>query len=68
MLIWCLKQLNDFIIIKFQSVEVSFQKKFLNLHAMIFDSFRSGGCVDEVRDNRTNYQGYKIFISVSIRH
>ena len=44
----------------FQLVEGSFQKKFfLNLYIIILFSFPLGGCIDEVVDNRTNYQGYK---------
>ena len=29
------------------------------LYFEYYDSFPLGGCVDEVADNRTNYQGHK---------
>ena len=59
MLIWCLKQLKDFIL-KFSISESFFsEKKIWNLYTMIHFSVLLGGCVDEVVYNRTNYQGYK---------
>ena len=59
MLIWWLKQGKDFIL-KF-SISGSFfsEKWFLNLHTMALVSFPSGGCVDKVANNLTNYQGFK---------
>ena len=59
MLIWCLKQFKDFVL-KF-SITGSFfsEKEFLNLYTMMLFSFPLGGCVDEVVDNRPDYQGYK---------
>ena len=53
MLVWSLKQVKD-LILKFSMSESFFSKKqFLNLYVT------SSGCVDEVVDNRTNYQGYE---------
>ena len=59
MLIWCVKHVKD-IILTF-SISGSFfsEKECLNLYTMMLFSFPLGGCVDEVVDNRTNYQGYK---------
>ena len=58
MLIWCLKQLKDFIL-QF-SISGSFfsQKAILNQYTVIIDSFPSGGCV-EVVGNGTIYYGSK---------
>ena len=56
-LIWYLKQFKDFIL-KFP-ISGSFfsEKEFLNLYTMILFSFPLGGCVDEVVNNHTDYQG-----------
>ena len=56
MLIWCLKQVIEFIL-EF-SISGSFfsEKEFLILYTMILSSLLSGGCVDRIVDNRTNYQ------------
>ena len=41
--------------------------KILNLYAMTLFSFPLGGCVDEVVDDRTNYQGYKYVYFIQYR-
>ena len=64
MLIWCLKQVKDFILKFSTSGSYSSQREFLNFYIMILFSFLSGGCVDEDIDNRTNYQGYKFIYFV----
>ena len=35
------------------------EKKKFNLCLIAFGSFHLGGCVDEVVNNRANYQGYE---------
>ena len=59
MLNWCLKQVKDFFLEFSISGNFFLEKEFFNLYTMVLISFRSGGCVDKVVDNRTNYQGYK---------
>ena len=59
MLIWCLKQFKDFILTFSMSGSFFLGKEFLNLCTMILFSFPLGGCVDEVVDNQTNYQGHR---------
>ena len=54
-----LKYVKDFILTFSISRSFFSEKEFLNLHTAILFSFPLGGCVDEVVDNRTNYQGYK---------
>ena len=59
MLIWCLKQLKNFIL-KF-SIRGGFflQKAFLNSYIVILVYFPSSGCVDNVVSHSANYHGYK---------
>ena len=60
MLIRCLKHVKDSILTFSVSGSFFSEKEFLNLYTMaLFFSFPLGGCVGEVVDNRTNYQGYK---------
>ena len=49
MLFWCIKQVKDFI---FKLISL------LKLQKLLF-SFTSGGVVNEVVDNQTNFQGCK---------
>ena len=51
MLAWCLKQVN------YSILKVSFQAH--NIIKFTKFSFRWCGVVDEVVDNRTNYQGHQ---------
>ena len=54
-LIWCLKQLKDFILKFLISGNFFSQKTFFNYYTVILVSFPLGGCGDEVVDNWTNY-------------
>ena len=58
-MIWCLKQVKDFMI-KF-SISRSFllEKNFLDMYIILIVSFPSGGCVDKVGNNRESQQGCK---------
>ena len=66
MLIWCLKQVIEFIL-EF-SISGSFfsEKEFLISYTMILSSLLSGGCVDRIVDNRTNYQWYEYVYWITI--
>ena len=67
MLIWCLKHVKDFILTFSVSGSFFSEKEFLNLYAMTLFSFPLGGCVDEVVDDRTNYQGHKYVYFIQYR-
>ena len=56
-LIWCLKHVKDFMFTLSVSGSFFSEKYFLNLDTMTLFSSHLGGCVDEVDDNWTNYQG-----------
>ena len=58
-LIWCLKNVKDFILTFSISGSSCSEKEFLNLYTMILFSFPICGCFDENVDNRINYEGYK---------
>ena len=67
MLVWCFKQVKDFIL-KF-SISGSFiagRQNWLIYHNIVF--FTTGWGVDEVVDNGTNYQGcqYNVY-SLSVK-
>ena len=68
MLNWRLKKVKDFILKSTISGSFLSEKEFSNLYTMIIIYFPSGGCVDEVVDNRTNYQGYKYVLFPSVSH
>ena len=59
MLIWCLKQVKDFILNFSISRSFLSEKEFWNLHTVLLASFPSGVCVDKIVDNRANHQGYE---------
>ena len=57
MLIWCLNKWQV-LSLNFWQVDSFLQKnEFLNLYTVVLVSLLSGGCTDELVDNRENYQG-----------
>ena len=54
MLVWCLKQVKDFTFKFSKSGNFFSEKQFLNLYTILCASL----LIDEVADNRANYQGY----------
>ena len=59
MLMWCLKQVKEFIFEFSLSGSFFPEKEFVNLHIIVLVSFPLGEFVDEVVNNRANYQGYE---------
>ena len=59
MLIWCLKYVKYFILTFSINESFFLDNEFWNLHTMILFFFFFWWMVDEVVENRTNYQGYK---------
>ena len=58
MLIWCLKQVKDFMI-KFSISRSFLLEKELDMYIILIVSIPSGGCVDKVGNNRESQQGCK---------
>ena len=61
LLILCLKLFKDFILTFSPGESFFSEKEFLNLYTMILNSSLLDGCVNEVVDNQTSFQGYKCF-------